>query len=201
MRCGGRAEALRLPHLRSGLPRAGVAALGSEGAGVVPENAVPANAMAAEDESPAGQQTSPEPALRRRLRGFRQERRPGSPREVVHKVKVTPEQEQRLVARAEERGVTVSRLLVESALAGGSEAAKTKAVLAGELFGISRLLGRLGVNVNQIAKVTNATRRVQPEMAAALEATVRVCDRIEGFLDDVDGVRRPAGQDQRGGVA
>ncbi len=54
---------------------------------------------------------------------------------------------------------------MESALAGGAEAAKTKAVLAGELFGISRLLGRLGVNVNQIARATNATRRVQPEMA------------------------------------
>jgi len=38
-------------------------------------------------------------------------------------------------------------------------------------------------------------------MAAALEATVRVCGRIEGFLDDVDGVRRPADQQDRGGVA
>lgn len=119
---------------------------------------------------------------------------------MVHKVKVTHEQEQRLVARAGERGITVSRLLVESALAGGSEAAKSKAVVAGELFGISRLLGRLGVNVNQIAKATNATRRVQPEMAAVLDATVRVCGRIEGFLDDVDGVRRPADQSGRGGV-
>jgi len=141
------------------------------------------------------------PVLPRRLRGFRQERRPGSPRAVVHKVKVTPEQEQRLVARADERGITVSRLLVESALAGGAEAAKTKAVLAGELFGISRLLGRLGVNVNQIAKATNSARRVQPETAAALDATVRVCHRIEGFLDDVDGLRRPQDHSDRGGAA
>jgi hypothetical protein len=111
---------------------------------------------------------------------------------VVHKVKVTADQEQRLAARAGEREITVSRLLVESALAGGSDAAKTKAALAGELFGISRLLGRLGVNVNQIANATNSTRRVQPEMAAALDATRRVCGRIEEFLDDVDGVHRPA---------
>jgi Bacterial mobilisation protein (MobC) len=61
-------------------------------------------------------------------------------------------------------------------------------------------LGRLGVNVNQIARATNASRRVQPEMAAVLEATVRVCGRIEGFLDDVDSIRRPAGQGERGGV-
>ncbi len=162
----------------------------------MPEDAVPDSS--ATDEFASDEQV---PVLPRRLGGFRQERRPGSPREVVHKVKVTPEQEQRLVARAEERGITVSRLLVESALAGGAEAAKTKAVLAGELFGISRVLGRLGVNVNQIARATNATRRVQPEMAAALEATVRVCHRIEGFLDDVDGIRRPAGHDGRGGVA
>jgi len=188
-RCG-------LPHLGSGSLDCGSRCAGLRGACVVPEDAVPEKSMPAEAVS-----DEQVPVLPRRLRGFRQERRPGSPREVVHKVKVTPEQEQRLAARAEERGITVSRLLVESALAGGSEAAKTKAVLAGELFGISRLLGRLGVNVNQIARATNATRRVQPETAAALEATVRVCHRIEGFLDDVDGLRRPAGQGGSGGAA
>jgi hypothetical protein len=167
----------------------------------VPEDAEPASAVP--EIALHAEQTAEEPVLvlPRRLRGFRQERRPGSPRAVVHKVKVTAEQEQQLTARADERGITVSRLLVESALAGGSEAAKTKAVLAGELFGISRLLGRLGVNVNQIARATNATRRTQPETAAALDATVRVCHRIEGFLDDVDGIRRPAGQGESGGVA
>ena len=124
--------------------------------------------------------------LPRRLRGLRQERKPGSPRPFVHKVKVTPEQEQRLILRAAERRITVARLLVESALAGGADAAKAKAELAGELFRISRLLGKIGVNVNQIAKATNATLEAQPETAGALQSVGRVCARIETLLDDVE---------------
>ncbi len=99
--------------------------------------------------------------LPRRLRGLRQERKPGSPRPFVHKVKVTPEQEERLILRAAERRITVVRLLVESALSGGADAAKAKSELAGELFRITRLLGKIGVNINQIARVTNATLEAQ----------------------------------------
>jgi len=124
--------------------------------------------------------------LPRRLGVLRQERRPGSPRPFVHKVKVTPEQEQRLVLRAGERRITVARLLVESGLAGGADAAKAKAELAGELFRVSRLLGKIGVNVNQIARATNATLEGQPELVGALAAVGRVCARIETLLDDVE---------------
>jgi len=127
--------------------------------------------------------------LPRGLRGLRQERMPGSPRPFVHKVKVTPEQEERLILRAAERRITVARLLVESALAGGADAAKAKSELAGELFRISRLLGKIGVNVNQIARATNATLEAQPETAGALQAVGRVCARIETLLDDVEGSR------------
>ncbi len=127
--------------------------------------------------------------LPRRLRGLRQERKPGSPRPFVHKVKVTSEQEERLILRAAERRITVARLLVESALAGGADAAKAKSELAGELFRVSRLLGKIGVNVNQIARATNATLEAQPEMAGALAAVGRVCSRIETLLDDVEGSR------------
>ena len=127
--------------------------------------------------------------LPRRLRGLRQERMPGSPRPFVHKVKVTPEQEERLILRAAERRITVARLLVESALAGGADAAKAKSELAGELFRISRLLGKIGVNVNQIARATNATLETQPQTAGALQAVGRVCARIGTLLDDVEGSR------------
>ncbi len=102
---------------------------------------------------------------------------------------MTPEQEERLILRAAERRITVARLLVESALAGGADAAKAKSELAGELFRISRLLGKIGVNVNQIARATNATLEAQPQMAGALQAVGRVCARIESLLDDVEGSR------------
>ena len=119
----------------------------------------------------------------------KQMRVPGSPRPVVHKVRVTREQETRLAAKAAERGVTVSRLLVESALSGGADAAAAKAALAGEMFRIVQLLGKVGVNINQLAKVTNATGEVQPATVHALSAMGRVCERLEGFLDELE-VRR-----------
>lgn len=123
-----------------------------------------------------GEQTTDRP-LRRQIR------RAGSRRETTHKVKVSADQEARLVERANARGITVSRLLVESALAGGADAAAARAELAGEMFRISRLLGRVGLNINQLAKVANATGSAPPEARHALDAMTRVCDRITELLD------------------
>lgn len=116
----------------------------------------------------------------------RQSRMPGSPRLIRHVVKVTEEQEERLILRAAERRITVARLFVESALAGGADAAKVRAEFAGELFRSLRLLGKIGVNINQITRATNATHEIQAETTAALNALARVCDRIEALLDDVE---------------
>jgi hypothetical protein len=58
-----------------------------------------------------------------------------------------------------------------------------------ELLAIGRLLGRLGVNVNQIARVTNATGEQHPGPAAAMEAVVRVCTRIEALVTEMDTAR------------
>ena len=111
----------------------------------------------------------------------------GRPRPHVHKVRVSEEQERQLVLRAAEHGnVSIPRLLVESALAGGTEAARTLAGVAAELFRTSAFLGKVGVNVNQIARATNATLETQPETVAAMEAVVRVCDRIDALLEDLE---------------
>ncbi len=118
--------------------------------------------------------------------GVRQVRKPGAPRPITHKVKVTAEQEERLLERASERNVTVPRLLVESALAGGADAAKLRAEMIGELYRVARLVGKVGVNINQIARVTNATLEAQPETAAAIAAHGRVMVRLEQLLDDLD---------------
>src|SRR3954468_10626534 len=83
-----------------------------------------------------------EPTTTRPLR--RQVRRAGSRREITHKVRVSEDQEARLVERASARGITVSRLLVESALAGGADAAAARAHLAGEMFRVVRVLGQIG---------------------------------------------------------
>lgn len=124
---------------------------------------------------------------RRSLKGFRQDREPGRPREIRHVVKVHAETERRLVLKAAERGITVSRLLVESALAGGAEAAKSKAELAGELYRVTRAVGKIGVNVNQIAHATNSTHELQPETEAAMVEVRELCARLHRLLDDVQG--------------
>lgn len=113
----------------------------------------------------------------------RQLRRAGSRREVTHKVKVSAEVEARLVERAGARGITVSRLLVESALAGGAEAAAARAELASEMFSLMRVIGRIGLNINQLARVANATGSVPPETRHALDAMGRASDRLTALLD------------------
>lgn len=120
-------------------------------------------------------------------RGIRQVRMPGQPRLTRHVVKVNDDQERRLVLRAVERRISVARLLVEAALAGGSDVAKAKAELAGELYRVSRLLGKVGVNINQMAKITNATGQAQIGLQGALGAIERVCGRIHALLLDVEG--------------
>lgn len=101
------------------------------------------------------------------------------------------EVEARLVERAEARGITVSRLLVESALSGGADAAAARAELASELFSLMRVIGRIGLNINQLAKVANATGTVPPETRHALDAMARTSDRLTALLDGkhVDGRR------------
>ena len=99
---------------------------------------------------------------------------------------MSQDQEARLADRANARGITVSRLLVESALAGGADAAAARAHLAGEMFRVVRLLGRVGLNVNQLAKVANATGSLPPEVPAALAALERATERLTQLLSDSD---------------
>lgn len=105
-------------------------------------------------------------------------------RQVVHKVKVTPEQELRLQERARDARMTVSRLLVESALADElGETATARREVAVELFGAFRLLASIANNVNQIAKATNATGQWQDDCEATLGAARRTADRINAALE------------------
>lgn len=120
--------------------------------------------------------------------GRRQERRrrranvPGG-RRHSHEVKVTPEEEALLLQRAEAQRVTISRLLVESALAPQGETPTQRRELLAELFAVNRLLGNLANNVNQIAKATNATGEWQPQTSATLEAVRRASGRIEDAIN------------------
>lgn len=106
-----------------------------------------------------------------------------------HIVKVSPEEEGQLLALALQYKVTVPKLLVDSALAGGAAAAaaneSVRHEVIAQMFATHRLLAGLANNVNQMAKATNATGSVQAEMVATLAKVREVADRIDRFVDEL----------------
>lgn len=122
-----------------------------------------------------------------RPRRFRRERRENVPggRAGRHVVKVTPEEESELLRRAQEARITVARLMVESALSDSGETATDRRDLAAELFSAFRLLSAISININQMAKATNATGDIPVELNGALVSVRRLADRIHGTLDEM----------------
>ena len=118
----------------------------------------------------------------------RQVRRVGQPRGVRHVVKVSAEQEARLVEVANAQGVTVPRLLVESALSGGPGEAAARRAVAGELFGLQRALGAIGVNLNQLARSANSTGYLEESTAASLQRLDLIVAQVGEFLGRARGV-------------
>ena len=103
---------------------------------------------------------------------------------------VTPEEEGVLVRLAKEQGVTVPRLLVESATARPvGETATDRRELLTELFGVHRALGAVGNNLNQLTRAANATGDVPPEVGLELRHTLAAVRRQLTRLDDtLDGL-------------
>ena len=126
------------------------------------------------------------PARRRRVAGGRQHR---------HVVRVTPEEEARLLVLAGEYRVSVAKLLVDSALAAGTRDSAAPASPAGagsagpvdravavELFAAVRQLAGVATNVNQIARKANTTGEVAAETPATLRAVRECAASIEALL-------------------
>ncbi len=105
-------------------------------------------------------------------------------RQHRHEVKVTAEEEARLLALAGEQGVTVPRLLVESALAGAvGETASERRVLLTELFAVHRTVAGVANNVNQIARKLHTTDELAAETSQVLAAARSTMQRIDGVID------------------
>lgn len=102
-------------------------------------------------------------------------------RSVRRVAKVTPDQDLVLRARAEQAGMSVPRLLVESALADHApETAKDRRELLAELFRLERSLSAVGNNLNQLTRAANATGQIEGNLLATLASirkTVRDLDR------------------------
>lgn len=127
-----------------------------------------------------------------RARALRRRRRANvvGGRTHKHEVWVSAEEELALLGRANVAGVSVPRLLVESALADRSEDAGLGAgrmAALTDLFALTRLVAAMSRNVNQLAKVANATGELPAETEATLAAIRRTVGRLDDLAETVAG--------------
>lgn len=104
-----------------------------------------------------------------------------------HVVRVTPEEEARLIVLAGQAEVSIPRLLVESTFAAVGESASDRRQLIETLFRIERMLAAVSRNVNQIAAATNAGVVPADDVTATLQLVRRTAFRIEDALEAIGG--------------
>lgn len=128
------------------------------------------------DETDPTASTPAGPERRKRVLGGRHAAR--------YNVKVTAAEGGVLERIAAVQHVSVPRLLVEAAMSSELRETPTerKAAMA-ELFALHRLLAAISNNVNQIAKVANATGEIQGELRSTLDAVRRTAERIDEAID------------------
>ena len=109
------------------------------------------------------------------------------PRRVYQQVTLTEVEREQLRARASELGVSVPRLMVESALSGVETPTDRKQQVA-ELFEVRRLLATVANNVNQLARSANISGQVDAEQR--LERTLGEVDELLARIRELTGARR-----------
>ncbi len=102
-----------------------------------------------------------------------------------HQVVVSPEEELKLQAKADELGVSIPRLLIESALSPAVRTLPERRANAAALLSAMGLLGAISRNVNQLAKAANTTGEVSEDLQATLSAVRRVGDRVSGLAEEL----------------
>lgn len=122
----------------------------------------------------------PRPARRRRSTGE-------AVRVHVVKVRLSPAELQEMTEKAGRLGITIPRFLAESALAGEGQTFTEQRALLEAFLSARRLIGMIGNNVNQIAKVANATGHLQPHAPVVLEALGRVAARLQAAAEALEG--------------
>ena len=111
-----------------------------------------------------------------------------APRQVVQKVKLTEGERDQLRGRAAELGVSVPRLLVESAFAEATVTGTERRAEMVELFEVRRLLATVANNINQLARLANTAGEVP--VGQRLETAVEDVEEIVGRLRALTGARR-----------
>ncbi|WP_159613953.1 plasmid mobilization relaxosome protein MobC [Glutamicibacter sp. JC586] len=117
----------------------------------------------------------------------------GGGRRVVRQLKLSVAQDTALRVHADELGVSVQRLLVESTLSAfQGETVTERRDLLTALFQLQRGLAAAGNNINQIARVANATGEIKDELHGSLEHLRATVARIDEVLESLKIVGEPS---------
>lgn len=124
----------------------------------------------------------------RRLFGRQRRANSDTPRDAGrYVVKTNAEEDAQLRARAVVAGVTVSRFLVEAGMNANVETSTEQKQTIAELFALSRTLGTVANNVNQLARFANT----EGQFPAEAEAVVSEYQQLSARIDET--IRRLAG--------
>lgn len=117
----------------------------------------------------------------------------GGGRRVIRQLKLSVAQDTALRVHADELGVSVQRLLVESTLSAfQGETVTERRDLLTALFQLQRGLAAAGNNINQIARVANSTGEIKNELHESLEHLRATVNRIDEVLESLKIVGEPS---------
>lgn len=103
----------------------------------------------------------------------------------AHQVKVTVQEEAALKLLAKKHGITIPRLMLESALAPSGQGSAERREVIFELFRVRRQLDGIATNVNQIAHAVNIDGRLPLGSAATLARIEDVVTRLDAVIEDL----------------
>ena len=119
----------------------------------------------------------------------RKQTKTGVRRTRVISLRVSEDEARELAGLAEQRGVTLSRFLIEAARQAGDIDKVRRDAEQGpvvrELQRIRTEIWRIGHNVNQVAHNTNRDLAVSAEQEASVAAAVRECGRLVEEVSDI----------------
>ncbi|WP_287054380.1 hypothetical protein [Bifidobacterium sp.] len=119
----------------------------------------------------------------------RKQTKTGMPRTRIISLRVNEDEARELAGLAEQRGVTLSRFLIEAAKQAGDidkvrQDAEQGPVVR-ELQRIRTEIWRIGHNVNQVAHNTNRDLAVSAEQETSVVAAVRECGELVSKVSDI----------------
>jgi hypothetical protein len=109
-------------------------------------------------------------------------------------VRLSAGEEEWLVPKAAAMGISVQRLLVESAMGGGPASVLARRTVYDELLAARRDVLGVAVNINQLARWGNEHARMPPGVAASIQrfeaAQARLTELAERVVDQLTGAPR-----------